>query len=267
MTEHSTTVEVKEGPRTPRGPPPTSSRRGVLPDSPPPDTRFVIDKTAEIVARHGPDIEDRILREQSHETFAFLLPNGAYRACYQAKLRECQLRYYGENASAGAATNVKEFIEETLRVTSDEPRPSHAAAPVVPATSDEVVSKALSQMLRYRTDLIRKKDGFAELGEVALALGRRHRSETIVGTILASAGHRSGQPRFELAKDVDGSGSGVFVRALRKQWPPVDSLAPVPTSMQVSGDEALAYLLQLEEDGKLVHKWGGPKRSKGDGNA
>ena len=57
------------------------------------------------------------------------------------------------------------------------------------------------------------------------------------------------------------------MRALRKQWPPVESLAPVPTSMQVSGDEALAYLLQLEEDGKLVHKWGGPKRSKGDGNA
>ena len=55
---------------------------------PPADIRGVIDKTARFVAEHGPEFEQRALREQSHTKFAFLLPNNPYRAYYEHKVKE-----------------------------------------------------------------------------------------------------------------------------------------------------------------------------------
>jgi splicing factor 3A subunit 1 len=55
---------------------------------PPPDIRGVIDKTAQFVGKCGPEFEQRVLREQNHTKFAFLLPNNPYRAYYEAKVKE-----------------------------------------------------------------------------------------------------------------------------------------------------------------------------------
>eukprot|EP00490_Sorites_sp_Unknown_P012108 CAMPEP_0114698000 /NCGR_PEP_ID=MMETSP0191-20121206/74396_1 /TAXON_ID=126664 /ORGANISM="Sorites sp." /LENGTH=699 /DNA_ID=CAMNT_0001997757 /DNA_START=40 /DNA_END=2137 /DNA_ORIENTATION=- len=55
---------------------------------PPPDIRGVIDKTAQFVAKCGEAFEQRVLREQNHTKFAFLLPNNPYRPYYEHKVRE-----------------------------------------------------------------------------------------------------------------------------------------------------------------------------------
>ena len=55
---------------------------------PPPDIRGVIDKTAQFVAKCGEGFEQRVLREQNHTKFAFLLPNNPYRPYYEHKVRE-----------------------------------------------------------------------------------------------------------------------------------------------------------------------------------
>jgi len=55
---------------------------------PPPDIRGVIDKTAQFVAKCGPEFEQRVLREQNHTKFAFLLPTNPYRQYYEHKVKE-----------------------------------------------------------------------------------------------------------------------------------------------------------------------------------
>mmetsp|Transcript_99037 Transcript_99037/g.171640 ORF Transcript_99037/g.171640 Transcript_99037/m.171640 type:complete len:705 (-) Transcript_99037:105-2219(-) len=55
---------------------------------PPPDIRGVIDKTAQFVAKCGPEFEQRVLREQNHTKFAFLLPTNPYRPYYEHKVKE-----------------------------------------------------------------------------------------------------------------------------------------------------------------------------------
>jgi len=55
---------------------------------PPPDIRGVIDKTAQFVAKCGEGFEQRVLKEQNHTKFAFLLPNNPYRPYYEHKVKE-----------------------------------------------------------------------------------------------------------------------------------------------------------------------------------
>jgi len=55
---------------------------------PPPDIRGVIDKTAQFVAKCGPEFEQRVLREQNHAKFSFLLPSNPYRPYYEHKVKE-----------------------------------------------------------------------------------------------------------------------------------------------------------------------------------
>mmetsp|Transcript_89765 Transcript_89765/g.257173 ORF Transcript_89765/g.257173 Transcript_89765/m.257173 type:complete len:710 (-) Transcript_89765:129-2258(-) len=67
---------------------PEETNQGVGLIFPPPDIRGVIDKTAQFVAKCGAEFEQRVLREQNHTKFAFLLPNNPYRAYYEHKVRE-----------------------------------------------------------------------------------------------------------------------------------------------------------------------------------
>merc|ERR1719353_1444996 len=66
----------------------TEGNAGVGLILPPPDIRGVIDKTAQFVGKCGPEFEQRVLREQNHTKFAFLLPNNPYRPYYEAKVKE-----------------------------------------------------------------------------------------------------------------------------------------------------------------------------------
>lgn len=67
---------------------PEEGNAGVGMIFPPPDIRGVIDKTAQFVAKCGPEFEQRVLREQNHTKFAFLLPSNPYRPYYEFKVKE-----------------------------------------------------------------------------------------------------------------------------------------------------------------------------------
>jgi len=65
---------------------PTNAGVGLI--FPPPDIRGVIDKTAQFVAKCGPEFEQRVLREQNHAKFSFLLQSNPYRPYYEHKVKE-----------------------------------------------------------------------------------------------------------------------------------------------------------------------------------
>ena len=66
---------------------------------PPPDIRAIVDKTAQFVARNGPDFEKRILgSEKNNQKFNFLLPTDPYNAYYQSKIAA-----FKEEAAGGDA--------------------------------------------------------------------------------------------------------------------------------------------------------------------
>mmetsp|Transcript_49999 Transcript_49999/g.99325 ORF Transcript_49999/g.99325 Transcript_49999/m.99325 type:complete len:706 (+) Transcript_49999:75-2192(+) len=70
----------------PEDTPPTNAGVGLI--FPPPDIRGVIDKTAQFVAKCGPEFEQRVLREQNHAKFSFLLQSNPYRPYYEHKVKE-----------------------------------------------------------------------------------------------------------------------------------------------------------------------------------
>lgn len=58
---------------------------------PPADIRGIVDKTAQFVAKNGPEFEQRVLADQSNtQKFSFLLASNPYRAYYDAKVKEFQ---------------------------------------------------------------------------------------------------------------------------------------------------------------------------------
>ncbi|XP_076067549.1 splicing factor 3a subunit 1 [Oratosquilla oratoria] len=58
---------------------------------PPPEVRNIVDKTANFVARNGPEFEARIRQnEQNNPKFNFLNPGDPYHAYYQHKVSECR---------------------------------------------------------------------------------------------------------------------------------------------------------------------------------
>jgi len=65
-----------------------ASNAGVGVIYPPPDIRGVIDKTAQFVAKCGPEFEQRVLREQNVTKFSFLLPSNPFRPYYELKVKE-----------------------------------------------------------------------------------------------------------------------------------------------------------------------------------
>ncbi|GLJ43478.1 hypothetical protein SUGI_0904000 [Cryptomeria japonica] len=60
---------------------------------PPPDIRNIVDKTAQFVARNGPEFEKRILaNEKNNAKFNFLNPSDPYHAYYQHRVSEFRLQ-------------------------------------------------------------------------------------------------------------------------------------------------------------------------------
>eukprot|EP01066_Platyproteum_vivax_P015552 Platyproteum_vivax@DN6860_c0_g1_i2.p1 len=57
---------------------------------PPQDIRNIIDKTAEYVAKNGPEFEARLRDDQNKQKFSFLMPTNPYRPYYEAKIKEFQ---------------------------------------------------------------------------------------------------------------------------------------------------------------------------------
>ncbi len=82
---------------------------------PPPDIRAIVDKTAQFVARNGPDFEKRILgSEKSNQKFNFLLPTDPYNAYYQSKIAA-----FKEEAAGGDAAAVQAKAEEAAKAAAE----------------------------------------------------------------------------------------------------------------------------------------------------
>ena len=76
--------------------------------TPPPDIRAIVDKTAQFVARNGPEFETRILgSEKNNAKFNFLLPADPYNAYYKSKIAA-----FKEEAAGGDAAAVAKKAEE-----------------------------------------------------------------------------------------------------------------------------------------------------------
>ena len=81
---------------------------------PPPDIRAIVDKTAQFVARNGPDFEKRILgSEKNNQKFNFLLPTDPYNAYYQSKIAA-----FKEEAAGGDDATVQAKAEEAAQALS-----------------------------------------------------------------------------------------------------------------------------------------------------
>lgn len=78
------------GPMGPAGVPmPPTSTESVGMIIPPADIRSIIEKTAQFVAKNGPEFEQRVLLDKgADQKFAFLLPGNPYRPYYDAKVKE-----------------------------------------------------------------------------------------------------------------------------------------------------------------------------------
>ena len=82
---------------------------------PPPDIRAIVDKTAQFVARNGPDFEKRILgSEKNNQKFNFLLPTDPYNAYYQSKIAA-----FKEEAAGGDDATVQAKAEEAAQAAAE----------------------------------------------------------------------------------------------------------------------------------------------------
>jgi len=82
---------------------------------PPPDIRAIVDKTAQFVARNGPDFEKRILgSEKNNQKFNFLLPTDPYHGYYQSKIAA-----FKEEAAGGDAATVQAKAEEAAKAAAE----------------------------------------------------------------------------------------------------------------------------------------------------
>ena len=64
---------------------------------PPPDVRAIVDKTAQFVAKNGPEFENRILSsEKNNQKFSFLMEKDPYHAYYRGKIESIKLELEGK---------------------------------------------------------------------------------------------------------------------------------------------------------------------------
>lgn len=91
---------------------------------PPPDIRSIVDKTAQFVAKNGPEFEKRIIANNAGNVkFNFLYPSDPYHAYYQHRLSE----FRAQNQSS-------------VQQTPSQPTDSEALEKAPPATADGVVA-------------------------------------------------------------------------------------------------------------------------------
>lgn len=93
---------------------PASAASASAPLAPPADLKGIIDKTAQFVARNGPEFESRILKNEANNAkFSFLLPRDPFHAYYTSRVAELG----GESAAskpvpAASAGSTAEITKE-----------------------------------------------------------------------------------------------------------------------------------------------------------
>jgi splicing factor 3A subunit 1 len=109
---------------------------------PPPEIRAVVDKTAQFVARHGKEFEQKIIEkastgEGSSSKFNFMRQTDPYNAHYEFKIRECEEN--GGVPKPKAPKPAEEKVEEVPASTAA----STASADIVRKQKMSALAKAL----------------------------------------------------------------------------------------------------------------------------
>ncbi|EGF77967.1 hypothetical protein BATDEDRAFT_35836 [Batrachochytrium dendrobatidis JAM81] len=103
---------------------------------PPPEIRNIVDKTADFVARNGPQFEERIqAKEQSNPKFSFMTVSDPYHAYYQHRINEAR---QGRTAAALSAEKAKvDELPEMPKVVKYIPKepPAYLFSATLPAIS------------------------------------------------------------------------------------------------------------------------------------
>ncbi|VDN97491.1 unnamed protein product [Rodentolepis nana] len=107
MTMTETVVESSNKPINPK--------IGII--YPPPEVRNIVDKTANFVARNGPDFESRIRQNEiNNPKFNFLNPSDPYHAYYQQKVKDFT------EGKATESLGMKVFPPSSARLAQDAPK-------------------------------------------------------------------------------------------------------------------------------------------------
>ncbi|KAK1321817.1 putative splicing factor 3A subunit 1 [Acorus calamus] len=97
---------------------------------PPPDIRTIIDKTAQFVAKNGPEFERRILANNKSAKFSFLTPTDPYHAYYQHRISESRNQQQESplpSDSDALPTSPSNAPPSDVPPASDAPKPAESA--------------------------------------------------------------------------------------------------------------------------------------------
>ncbi|MCL4130259.1 UNVERIFIED_CONTAM: hypothetical protein GTU68_044559, partial [Idotea baltica] len=103
------------------GPPPEEKKNVVGFIYPPPEVRNIVDKTANFVARNGPEFEARIRQnEQNNAKFNFLSVGDPYHAYYQHKVNDCRSGKAGDKDSAQVGSQKQTSVSQQQQLKQQE---------------------------------------------------------------------------------------------------------------------------------------------------
>lgn len=105
---------------------------------PPPDIRNIVDKTAQFVAKNGPEFEKRIIANNTgNAKFNFLIPTDPYHAYYQHRLSEFRAQNLSssQQPSSQPADSAQPEVAPPSSVAADENEVAAAAAAAKPDPS------------------------------------------------------------------------------------------------------------------------------------
>ncbi|TPX70010.1 hypothetical protein SpCBS45565_g02112 [Spizellomyces sp. 'palustris'] len=142
---------------------------------PPPEIRNIVDKTANFVARNGPQFEERIRENEKHNPkFCFLNPTDPYRAYYDWKVKDAKEgKAIEKKADVQKVTQVEERPAKLSKPTPKEP-PAYEFSTPLPSISaqdldilkltaqfvarngrDFMISLSKREMRNYQFDFLR----------------------------------------------------------------------------------------------------------------
>lgn len=156
---------------------------------PPPDIRAIVDKTAQFVAKNGPEFEQRILgSEKNNQKFNFLLPADPYNAYYRGKIAA-----FKEEAAGGDAAAVQAKADEATKAANE------ATGTVTVAATGAAAPKIIAapRKAEYSVDV---PPGIASLDLDVIKLTAQFAARNGKGFLSGLASREHANPQFNFLK-------------------------------------------------------------------
>lgn len=156
---------------------------------PPPDIRAIVDKTAQFVAKNGPEFEQRILgSEKNNQKFNFLLPADPYNAYYRGKIAA-----FKEEAAGGDAAAVQAKADEATKAANE------ATGTVAVAATGAAAPKIIAapRKAEYSVDV---PPGIASLDLDVIKLTAQFAARNGKGFLAGLASREHANPQFNFLK-------------------------------------------------------------------